>query len=113
MIGTNDLGLGIDPALIAENIRIIVTSIKTKSPSTEIYVQSVLPRKTRFREKIEELNALVRANTRSMSIWIDLYPIFLDSDGSIRNDLSNDELHLLGDGYALWRDRIARFMVSK
>jgi len=39
---------------------------------------------------------------------LDLYPVFLDAaDGSIRNDLSNDELHLLGAGYLAWRDAIS------
>src|SRR5690606_40920792 len=28
--------------------------------------------------------------------WIDLHPAFVAADGSIRDELSNDELHLLG-----------------
>jgi hypothetical protein len=44
--------------------------------------------------------------------WIDLYPRFLAPDGSIRDDLSNDELHLLGPGYDLWRDAIAHHVAG-
>ncbi len=43
--------------------------------------------------------------------WIDLYPLFVDStDGSIRDDLSNDELNLLGRGYLVWRDAIEQYV---
>jgi hypothetical protein len=44
----------------------------------------------------------------SNSAWIFL--IFLDEDGSIRDEFANDELHLLGPGYVLWRDHIAGYV---
>ena len=34
-------------------------------------------------------------------------------DGSIRDDLSNDELHLLGGGYIIWRDAIADLLARE
>jgi hypothetical protein len=38
---------------------------------------------------------------------VDLYAAFLDPEtGGIRAELSNDELHLLGPGYALWKEQI-------
>ncbi len=56
---------------------------------------------------MESLNERLEATARSTgATWIDLYPLFLDPDGSIRDDLANDELHLLGDGYIIWRDHI-------
>lgn len=89
------------------NIATIVDTIKTRSPETKIYVQSILPRAAEYREKVEALNKALEQSTSSKATWIDLYPLFLDSrDGSINDDYSNDELHLLGSGYLKWRDFI-------
>lgn len=43
MIGTNDLRNGSEPSAIAKNIQQTVDIIRTESPETEIYLQSVLP----------------------------------------------------------------------
>jgi len=107
LIGTNDLNAGMTPGEVAKNIILIVDSIRADSPDTQIFVQSVLPRGTDYRDRVEELNALLESGISGKAAWIDLYPLFLDrSDGSIRNVLSNDELHLLGPGYLLWREAI-------
>jgi lysophospholipase L1-like esterase len=65
-----------------------------------------------YRESVESLNARLEATAaESGAIWINLYPLFLDeADGSIRNDLANDELHLLGDGYLIWREQIRSYL---
>lgn len=107
LIGTNDLGQGIAPSVIDQNINSIVDRIRKESPDTGIYVQSVFPRGESYRDRVEELNTLLETSIPGKAVWIDLYPLLLDeSDGSIRNDLSNDELHLFGEGYLLWRDAI-------
>jgi lysophospholipase L1-like esterase len=38
---------------------------------------------------------------------IDLFPLFDDGTGAIRKDVTNDNLHLMGPGYKIWRDAIA------
>ena len=43
LIGINDIGKDIPDAVIADNIRKIVAAILQGSPSTKIYVQSLLP----------------------------------------------------------------------
>ena len=73
-----------------------------------MYLQSVLPRAPSYRAPIEALNArLAEVALEHGSAWVDLYPAFLDPEtGGIRGELSNDELHLLGPGYALWKEQI-------
>ncbi len=109
LIGTNDLALSEkSPDEIAANIEAIVDAIRSQSPGTRIYVQSVLPRGAGFRAAVEALNRATRARISTKANWIDLYPLFLDTeDGSIRDEFSNDELHLMGAGYLNWRDAIA------
>lgn len=107
LIGTNDLFHNEPIDTVVENISTIVNTIQDNSPETEIFVQSILPRADDYKDRVEALNAGVKEAVTGKAQWIDLYPLFLDpEDGSIRNDLSLDELHLVGKGYLLWQDRI-------
>lgn len=108
MIGTNDLAFGVDENEIVANVEEIVSRISSEAPGTEIFVQSVLPRADGYREQIESLNRKLRSATSGEATWIDLYPHFLDVDGSISDIYSVDELHLSGKGYLVWRDIIQR-----
>lgn len=108
LIGTNDLYRGVSEAQIVSNIEEILDRLKQESPDTEVYLQSVLPRAASYRARIEALNArLAEVAAERGAAWVDLYPGFLDLEaGAIRSELSNDELHLLGPGYALWKEQI-------
>jgi lysophospholipase L1-like esterase len=108
LIGTNDLFRGASEDEIVANIIEILDRLKQETPDTEVYLQSVLPRAADYRERIEALNArLAEVALEHGSEWIDLYAHFVDPEtGAIRAELSNDELHLLGPGYALWRDQV-------
>jgi lysophospholipase L1-like esterase len=108
LIGTNDLFRGDSEDEIVANITEILDRLKQASPDTEVYLQSVLPRAPSYRAAIEALNArLSEVALEHGSAWIDLYPAFFDPEtGGVRAELSNDELHLLGPGYALWKDQI-------
>jgi lysophospholipase L1-like esterase len=108
LIGTNDLFRGDSEDEIVANIIEILARLKDETPDTEVYLQSVLPRAPAYRARIEALNSRLSEVALENGVeWVDLYPHFVDSatDG-IREELSNDELHLLGPGYALWRDQI-------
>ena len=108
LIGTNDLFRGDSEDEIVANITEILDRLKQETPDTEVYLQSVLPRAPSFRATIEALNArLAEVALEHGSAWVDLYPAFLDPEtGGIRAELSNDELHLLGPGYALWKEQV-------
>jgi lysophospholipase L1-like esterase len=108
-IGTNDLTHGpVDREVSYRQYREIIDHIRQASPSTAIHVQSLLPRGVKFRGEIEAFNVELQKMARKTGVnYVDLYPHFLAEDGSIRDDLSNDELHLLGEGYALWAQLLA------
>jgi hexosaminidase len=111
LIGTNDLDRDVSDGDIVRNIVRVADDLHAVSPDTELFVQSILPRAREYRERIEQLNSRLRLAIRGKAEWIDLYPLFLDPEhGSIRNDLSNDELHLLGAGYLLWRDTLEEYV---
>jgi len=108
LIGTNDLFRGAAEAEVVSNIEEILDRVKEESPDTEVYLQSVLPRAASDRASVEALNArLAEVAGERGAAWVDLYPSFLDPEtGGIRAELSNDELHLLGPGYSLWKEQI-------
>ncbi len=107
LIGTNDLSARVSQTEIVANIVEIVDRIRTESPPTEVFVQSILPRGANFRGRIETLNTALETAIAGKAAWVNLYPLFLDeAKTAIDDSLSNDNLHLMGKGYLIWRDAI-------
>ena len=111
MIGTNDLAGRIPQSEIVANILKIVEIVQEASPRTELYIQSLLPKNKASREQVKSLNSALEAAITGKAVWVNLYPLFLDETGArIASSLSNDDLHLLGPGYLVWRDAIAHLV---
>ena len=104
MIGTNDASF-LQPKETVQNCRLIVERIGTESPSTMVYVQSVLPTGGPWQSRnawIRDVNAGLKAMADGTRVvYIDLYQSFLDK-GTLNAKLSFDGVHLNGDGYDLW-----------
>jgi lysophospholipase L1-like esterase len=111
-IGTNDLTHGPDDVATSYlQYEAIVTTVQRESPDTRIYLQSILPRGADYRERVEAFNREIkRMATALNATYIDLYPHFLEADGSIADAYSNDELHLNGQGYALWQSLLQPYV---
>ena len=95
MIGTNDIGKGVHSVdEIVVNIATIVDRIRADSPTTEIYLQSVLPRVRRRADQVSGVNRGIEALARDRgATWIDLRPIFDQGDGAMDLSLAPDALH--------------------
>lgn len=107
MAGTNDLGFGRSVSETLETLEQIIERIRQRSPTTEVIVQSVLPRQADFHERITKLNdELQRVCNERTVRYCDLHAAFANEQGELRPELTNDGLHLLGPGYALWAERI-------
>jgi lysophospholipase L1-like esterase len=120
MIGTNDINFGIRIETIAENIEAILTRVNEQSSETELFVQSVLPVNLSAASPFQHnnkgvllLNTQIKELCNHMSItYIDLHARFIDSNGQLRSELTNDGLHLLGSGYLLWKNQIEHFLAE-
>ena len=111
LVGTNDLFYREEVAEVLETYKEILGRIEADSPTTRIYIQSVLPRHPDYREKIITLNRELKALAEDHGhSYVDLYTPFLGPDGGVAPGLSNDQLHLLGPGYELWRKSIAHLV---
>ena len=89
----------------------IIKNIQVDSPQTEVFVQSILPRGDEYNSKVEALNLELEKAITGTATWINLYPLFLNEDETyLDSSLSNDGLHLMGQGYIIWRDAIAQYV---
>jgi len=120
LTGVNDVSHGVDGDSIARAMERLIVIIKQGSPRTRIYLQSMLPfnNDVRLWKKLEGREQVVRDGNRALQqvaqrqgvTWIDLYPLFVDADGKLRRELTNDGLHLMGAGYLIWRDAIKQYV---
>jgi len=113
MIGVNDLAAGIATDSVAKNIFKLVTMIKSGSPSTKIFVQSILPVNPDFNKfnkhvtkasEIRKVNMVLDQNQVSKGYsFINLHASFVDEKGNLSKRFTNDGLHLTSGAYQFWK----------
>lgn len=113
MIGINDLSQGTPADDIVANVRRIVDKVKSDSPRTRLYLQSMLPvtdhykkfggHTAHWKEVADVNNGLKKIAAQENLTYVDLYSHFVDSrTGKMNIEYTNDGLHLLGKGYLKW-----------
>ena len=112
LIGINDIGKDIPISKIADNYRKIVRRVKTGSPQTRIFVQSILPVNptvNRFPQHYDKEYQVLRCNEELRKLatnedvqFVNLYPLFVNNQQLLEPNLTNDGLHLNSEGYRLW-----------
>lgn len=107
LIGTNDIGLGVAPGVVADNVKLILAEFKKHDPEMPIVLCEVFPSsaaKDRPADKIRELNRLygelVKGN--SQVTLLDTWTLFADPDGDAKIEEFPDLLHPNAVGYAKW-----------
>ena len=120
LIGINDLAQNKQPDSIAKNIFLIAKRIQTNSPSTKLYIQSILPVNDVFEKfqshtnKAEQINYINHLLKDSAALnhytFIDLHSSFCDASGKLNEKYTNDGLHLKGEGYILWQQLIYSYV---
>src|SRR5258705_13360376 len=114
LIGINDIGKDIPDAVIADNIRKIIGRVQAESPSTKIYVQSLLPVNPDVpnfpqhydkQEHVLNTNKLIKKVSEDMHcIYVKIHDLFTDKRGRLDAKYTADGLHLTpaGAGYEKW-----------
>lgn len=120
LIGINDIARDLAVDSIITNFKQIIDKIKHDSPSTLLYIQSVLPVNPDFGmfqshmkpDIIKEVNMkLADLSNRQNVKYIDLYSHFIEKGSDKMNPTyTNDGLHLLGAGYIVWREIILPYV---
>lgn len=123
LIGVNDVSNGMSAEDIAAEYEELVKEIREKTPSTKLYLQSVMPIDNSFdryknligREGvIPPLNEKIRnIAAENGAVYIDLWPALADPNtGSIKKEYTNDGLHLTGAGYLAWVKLIRPYVME-
>lgn len=107
LMGTNDLEIGLEPAVAAENLKGILAAIKKHEPALPVVLCQVFPsspEKQRPREKVQELNRLYADLVRGdkQVTLLDTWTLFAGEDGEADPRWFRDLLHLNPAGYDRW-----------
>lgn len=114
MIGTNDLGSGVAPQQVADNVRAMLRRFRNESPQTDVYLQSILPSTvgTRTLELERETNRLLKDIAQQEGAhYIDLWDALLGICSD--KEISLDGLHLTAAGYKIWCDSLAQYVGNR
>lgn len=112
LIGINDLAKEIPDEVIIENTCTIVNRIRSGSPSTKIYLQSILPvnpTMKKFPARYAKGDHIVRINEQLKKheshfkyVYVDIYSTFLDVNQNMDSRYTIEGLHLSPTGYQHW-----------
>ena len=119
LIGTNDLGLGATPELVANNVGELIRELRAAGAHLPIIVCKVMPSdasKQRPAEKITRLNELVddglaKANDPNV-VRVETYRIFADENGNAKKEEFPDLLHPNPAGYSKWKSALEPVFVK-
>ena len=113
-IGINDLFRDdLTPEYVANNIKSIVEKIHLESPTTKIYVHTILPtsNNTSLKAKIATTNIFIKNSVQTNYYQvIDLYSKFADANDLMISNYSVDGVHLTEAGYNVWQNYIKEFV---
>jgi lysophospholipase L1-like esterase len=107
LIGTNDIGDGADPAMIAGNMKLIIGALRDYNPAMPVVLCEVMPSsatKTRPADKIRKLNQLyIEAVADQPQVTVlDTWSLFANVHGDAKEEEMPDLLHPDVVGYAKW-----------
>jgi lysophospholipase L1-like esterase len=112
LIGINDLNTGRTVDGMEAGYRDLLNQLRERAPELKIHVQSVLPTRgahakqnapvTAFNEKLKKLAEEFKCN------WIDLHALMRDEKGELKEEYTNDGLHLTEAAYRVWRAEVLR-----
>lgn len=120
LCGVNDISHNLSADSIVSALGGLIGEIRRATPATKLDVQSLLPINNSFgrykavfgkEQTVRDVNRLLRPVVESAgATWIDIHGLFADAEGNLRADLTNDGLHLLAPGYAIWRDALRPYV---
>ncbi len=121
LTGVNDVSHDLTADSILVMYRKLVNKIKSDSPKTKLYIQSILPVNdefTRFPKVHNKTQVILDINKGLKQLakkngytYIDLYTHFIaPGTQSFDKKYTNDGLHLLGPGYLVWKEVLKPYM---
>ena len=116
--GDNDIFSGKSPEEIMQTIEKLVSGIRAELPKTKVYLISAKPSPSRWhlQSQYEELNRQMRSfcDGRPYLSFVDTWQAMLDKSGNPNPYLFiEDQLHMNGKGYKVWKKILKPYVYSK
>lgn len=108
LTGTNDIRDGHPPSWTVRHLDAILSVLTTRSPTTRVVVQSVLPRADATAAVAAANAAIMRLADERDVEFLDLHAAFDDGDGGLRPSETGDGIHLTPTGYTRWAELVRR-----
>ena len=115
LIGANDLAAAVPDVQYLRHYRTLLERIRKDSPETAVTVLAIFPVNRTFPVPPTYDNARVVETNRKLKElvaeftgvrFLDLTPLLVDKDGSLRREFSTDGMHLNVDGYLAIRETL-------
>lgn len=120
LAGINDISQNVPNKQIVKHYRQIIRRVKTQSPRTAIYVQSVLPINNEFarykrltgkEQQVKTLNEeLKKMALQEHVTYLDINSAFGNEQGKLDAKYTHDGLHLTPDGYGIWVSQLQEYI---
>jgi lysophospholipase L1-like esterase len=121
LIGINDVSHDVTADSIVCAVKRISSIIRSESPETKLYIQSVFPVNPSFKmfqkattrgDVVNEINCGLKKLCTDLSIkYIDVFSSLVSPGENVLNpEYTNDGLHLMGKGYIKWVETIKKFV---
>lgn len=124
LIGTNDLQRDKSIDEIVDNIKKIVEGIEDNRPQAQIYIESIYPINNtdaekidhnmvgkRTNEDIKEINDKLESYCKEKNItYIDLYNLLVDDEDNLKEEYTNEGLHISDEGYEVITEKIKEYL---
>ncbi len=108
LIGINDMGQGHSPDQVEAGYRELLQRIRERLPKVAIHLESLLPCRDRFAKhnaNVLEVNRRIQALATEFNCdYIDLHNKFADDKGELRDEFTNDGLHITEPAYRIWAE---------
>jgi len=110
-IGTNDIAQGRTDDAILATIERIVGTVRLHAGPAALYCTSIFPTRenaVRPNDRIAQLNARLRQRAEAIGCsFLDLHPRFTDDTGRLKQEFTEDGLHLTARAYDVWSALLA------
>jgi lysophospholipase L1-like esterase len=121
MVGINNSYAPESPVAdsVYEGVLAVMRALHARKPATRLLLQSILPTSEVSRDAavVRPVNGRLAALAKSpefagFTVWLDLYPSFVDPKGRQNTRLFVDGLHPSEAGYRVWRDLLVSALAS-
>ena len=103
LIGTNDLATRRSVEHLVRNVELLLVSLRRDLPDAKVLLHSILPRERSYASRIKDANRhLWQFASVSGAHWLDLWPVFAESEGELKPEFTDDGVHLNAAGYEAW-----------